>query len=405
MSTDEVPNTVSMMRSSTSTVPRRLRGLLSLDDFEARARSFLPASVFGYVSGGVEDDVSLSENRAAFRRIGLRPRILRDVSGRDLRTKLFGQDYALPFGIAPMGFSALAAFDGDVVLAKGARAAGSFAICSAASLTPLERVALDGGSRWFQSYIPGDRARISALLDRVTRAGFDTLVVTGDVPVAGNRENNARTGFDAPLRITPQLVWQGVTHPRWVLGTLAREIAARGMPHFENMESVQGPPLFSRDLVRSKIARDELGWDHIRFIRDIWPGKLVVKGILDQQDAQLAAEAGCDGIIVSNHGGRQLDGVISPLQALPEIRAAVPDMVVMFDSGVRRGTDVLKAIMLGADFVFVGRPFLYAATVYGEAGVTHAMTLLRDEIDRDMALLGITTPMAARDFAPVLLPG
>lgn len=214
MSTDEVPNTVSMMRSSTSTVPRRLRGLLSLDDFEARARSFLPASVFGYVSGGVEDDVSLSENRAAFRRIGLRPRILRDVSGRDLRTKLFGQDYALPFGIAPMGFSALAAFDGDVVLAKGARAAGSFAICSAASLTPLERVALDGGSRWFQSYIPGDRARISALLDRVTRAGFDTLVVTGDVPVAGNRENNARTGFDAPLRITPQLVWQGVTHPR-----------------------------------------------------------------------------------------------------------------------------------------------------------------------------------------------
>ena len=400
-----VPNPVSMMRSSSSTVPRRLRGMLSLDDFQGRARRHLPLSVFGYVSGGVEDDVTLSENRAAFRRIGLRPRVLRDVSGRDLTTRLFGRDYALPFGIAPMGFSALAAFDGDVVLAKGARAAGSFAICSAASLTPLERVAADGGSRWFQSYIPGDRDRIAALLDRVTRAGFDTLVVTADVPVAGNRENNARNGFDAPLKITPQLVWQGITHPRWVLGTLAREIAARGMPHFENMESVQGPPLFSRDLVRSKIARDELSWDHIRFIRDIWPGKLVVKGILDVEDARLAADAGCDGIIVSNHGGRQLDGVVSPLEVLPDIRAALPDMVVMFDSGIRRGTDVLKAIMLGADFVFVGRPFLYAAAVYGEAGVVHAMNLLRDEIDRDMALLGITTPMAARDFAPVPLPG
>ena len=398
-----VPNPVSMMRSSSSAVPRRLRGLLSLDDFEGRARRHLPLSIFGYVSGGVEDDVSLSENRAAFRRIGLRPRVLRDVSGRDLTTRLFGQDYALPFGIAPMGFSALAAFDGDVVLAKGARAAGSFAICSAASLTPLERVASDGGSRWFQSYIPGDRDRIAALLDRVTRAGFDTLVVTGDVPVAGNRENNARNGFDAPLKITPQLAWQGLTHPRWVLGTLAREIAARGMPHFENMEAVQGPPLFSRDLVRSKIARDELSWDHIRFIRDIWPGKLVVKGILDVEDARLAADAGCDGIIVSNHGGRQLDGVPSPLEVLPSVRAALPDTVVMFDSGIRRGTDVLKAIMLGADFVFVGRPFLYAAAVYGEAGVTHAMQLLRDEIDRDMALLGITSPFDLRGEAPTLL--
>lgn len=399
-----VPNPVSMMRSSSATVPRRLRGMLSLDDFEGRARRHLPLSIFGYVSGGVEDDVTLSENRTAFRRVGLRPRVLRDVSGRDLTTRLFGQDYALPFGIAPMGFSALAAFDGDVVLAKGARAAGSFAICSAASLTPLERVASDGGSRWFQSYIPGDRDRIAALLDRVTRAGFDTLVVTGDVPVAGNRENNARNGFDAPLKITPQLAWQGLTHPRWVLGTLAREIAARGMPHFENMEAVQGPPLFSRDLVRSKIARDELSWDHIRFIRDIWPGKLVVKGILGIEDARLAADAGCDGIIVSNHGGRQLDGVPSPLEVLPAIRAALPDTVVMFDSGIRRGTDVLKAIMLGADFVFVGRPFLYAAAVYGEAGVVHAMNLLRDEVDRDMALLGITTPMAARDYAPVPLP-
>ncbi len=397
MARNSEPNPVSMMRVSASGIPRRLRPILALDDFETRARRHLPLSVFGYVSGGVEDDCSLRENREAFGRIPLHPRILRDVSGRSTGITLFGEAYALPFGIAPMGFSALAAPDGDVVLARGAVAAGSLAICSAASLTPLERVAREGGSRWFQSYIPGDRDRITALLERVGRAGFDRLVVTGDVPVAGNRENNARNGFDAPLRITPQLVWQGITHPRWVLGTLAREIAARGMPHFENMESIQGPPLFSRDLVRSKIGRDELDWDDIRFIRDIWPGKLIVKGVLHPEDARIAQDCGCDGIIVSNHGGRQLDGAVAPLTALPAIRSAVPEIVVMLDSGIRRGTDILKAFMLGADFTFVGRPFLYAASVFGEAGVAHAFRLLRDEVDRDMALMGITAlPEAGR---------
>ncbi|MFD1798074.1 alpha-hydroxy acid oxidase [Paracoccus aurantiacus] len=402
MAKNSEPNPVSMMRHNPANIPRRLRPVLSLDDFEGRARRHLPLSVFGYVSGGVEDDRSMRENRDAFARIPLRPRILRDVSGRGMQTTLFGETLALPFGIAPMGFSALAAFDGDVVLARAAKAAGSIAICSAASLTPLERVAQDGQSRWFQSYIPGDRDRIAALLERLTKAGFDRLVVTGDVPVAGNRENNARNGFDAPLKITPKLVWQGLTHPRWVIGTLAREIRLRGMPHFENMESVQGPPLFSRDLLRSKIARDELDWDDIRFIRDIWRGKLVVKGVMHPDDAKIAQDAGCDGIIVSNHGGRQLDGTVSPLTVLPEIRAAVPDMTVMFDSGIRRGTDVLKACMLGADFTFVGRPFLYAAAAYGEAGVAHAFRLLRDEVDRDMAMMGATSITQMREHAPRL---
>lgn len=393
-------NPVSMMRHTPPDLPRRLRPILSLDDFETRARRHLPLSIFGYVSGGTEDNHSLRGNRAAFQSIPLHPRILRDVSARNLKTTLFGETLALPFGIAPMGFSALAAFDGDVVLARAAQAAGTFAICSAASLTPLERVAREGPSRWFQAYIPGDRDRIAALLERLRRAGFDHLVVTGDVPVASNRESNARNGFDAPLKITPQLVWQGITHPRWVLGTLAREISLRRMPHFENMESVQGPPLFSRDLVRSKIARDRLDWDDIRFIRGIWPGRLLVKGVLHPDDARLARDCGCDGVIVSNHGGRQLDGAVSPLNVLPAIRAAVPDMVVMLDSGIRRGTDVLKAWMLGADFTFLGRPFLYAAAVFGQQGVAHAIRLLRDEIDRDMALMGITSLAEIRDHAP-----
>lgn len=391
---------IATVRRKTTTTPRNLRGVLSLDDFERRAQRLLPRSIFGYVSGGVETDTTLRANRRVFENISFQPRVLRDVSSRSMATTLFGETYKIPFGIAPMGFSALVAFDGDVCLAKAASAAGSFAICSAASLTPLERVASQGGNRWFQAYIPGDEPRIGALLDRITKAGFDHLVVTADTPVAGNRENNARNGFDAPFRVTPQLTWQGITHPRWTLGTLGREILTRGMPHFENMEAVQGPPLFSRDLVRSTIGRDRLNWDSIRFIRKVWKGKLVIKGVLHPQDARMAQELGCDGIIVSNHGGRQLDGTISTLAALPAIRREVPEMTVMFDSGIRRGTDVLKAIMLGADFVFVGRPFLYAAATHGEQGVAHAMRLLAEEVDRDMAFMGITTPREIRDHAP-----
>lgn len=393
-------NSVAIAKRKKSTVPARLQKVLSLDDFEHRAKRLLPKSIFGYVSGGVETNFTLDTNREAFRSFGFRPRILRDVSERSQQTDLLGKSYSVPFGIAPMGFSALAAFDGDVVLAQGAAAAGSFAICSAASLTPLERVASDARSKWFQAYIPGDKDRISALLQRVEAAGFDHLVITADVPVASNRENNARNGFDTPFRITPQLIWQGVTHPRWTIGTLGRELATRGMPYFENMEAVQGPPLFSRDLVRSAIARDKLCWDDIAFIRERWKGKLLVKGVMHPDDARMAEEYGCDGLILSNHGGRQLDGTVSPLTLLPEIRNAAPKIDLIFDSGIRRGTDVLKALILGADFVLVGRPFLYAAATDGRAGVGHAMKLLTEEIDRNMAMLGVTSIAELRELGP-----
>lgn len=370
---------------------RRLRSIYALQDFEKQARQLLPKSIFGYVGGGVETDWSLNENRRAFQDFAFQPRILRDVSDRSLATTLFGERLAAPIGIAPMGFCALAAFDGDVVLARAARAEGGFAICSASSLTPLERVAQEGRTKWFQAYVPGDQGRIEALIERVAAAGYDRLVITGDVPVSGNRENNARNGFDAPFRMTPQLIWQGVTHPRWTLGTLGREFLHRGMPHFENMEAVQGPPLFASNVTRSRIARDKLSWRDISFIRANWPGKLLVKGILHPDDALRAMDCGCDGIVVSNHGGRQLDGAISPLRALPQIRRTAPDLPLLFDGGVRRGTDIAKAYMLGADCVLAGRPFLYAAATHGEAGVRHAMTLLLKELSTTMALLGVSS--------------
>ncbi|MGB3864620.1 MAG: alpha-hydroxy acid oxidase [Xanthobacteraceae bacterium] len=382
------------------TVPRRLRAILTLDDFEAKARRHLPKSIFGYVSGATETGASLAANRRAFAAIGFVPRVLRDVHARSQQTRLFGTDFSHPFGIAPMGLSALAAFDGDVALAAAARESGIPAIMSATSLTPLERVASEAGSRWFQAYLPGDDVRIEAMVDRVAHAGFNVLVLTADVPVSANRENNIRNGFDAPLKPNLRLAWQGAIRPRWLIGTMARTLYLTGMPHFENMEAERGPPILSRNVVRSMAGRDRLCWRQVELIRRKWKGALVIKGILAAEDARLARECGADGIIVSNHGGRQLDYAIPSLRALAALRAEAGAMTLMLDGGIRRGTDVLKALALGAHFVFVGRPFLYAATIAGAAGVAHAAGILSAEIDRDMALLGISS---LEELSPALL--
>lgn len=372
-------------------VPRALRPILALDDFETAARRHLPRPIFGYVSGACETCASFRDNRNAFGDLSFVPRVLRNVGNRTQSVTLFGETFAHPFGIAPMGLSALAAYDGDVVLSQAANAGGILAILSATSLTPLERVAQEGGSRWFQAYLPGEPERIDAMVDRVAAAGFETFVLTADVPVAGNRENNVRNGFDAPLQPSARLAWQGMTHPSWLFGTALRTLRQRGMPHFENMDAFRGPPIVSRNLVRAIGKRDQLAWEHVARIRERWKGNLVLKGILSIEDAVLARDHGVDGIIVSNHGGRQLDGAIAPIRVLPGIADAVGnDLAVMLDSGIRRGSDVLKAIAAGAQFVFVGRPFLFAASVAGASGVTHAIDLLAAEIDRNMALLGIS---------------
>src|SRR5205807_426740 len=289
-------------------LPRALARVLALDDFEEPARRYLPRPMFGYVSGGAETNASLRANRAQYDEIELSPRVLVDVSGRTAKAALFGRGYSAPFGIAPMGGTSMAAFRGDVVLARAAARADIPMIMSGASLTRLEDVRAAGATAWFQAYLPGETGPITRLLERVARAGFDTLVLTVDVPVSANRENNARSGFSRPLRPT----------------------------------------------------------------------------------LRLARESGVDGVIVSNHGGRQLDGALAPLRALPAVVAQAGGMTVMMDGGIRRGTDVLKALALGAQFVFVGRPFLYAAAIGGEAGVRHGIRLLSEEIERDMALLGIT---------------
>ena len=345
--------------------------------------------MFGYVAGAAETDWTLADNRRAFAEYGFLPRMLVDVSKRTARTTLFEHAYSAPFGIAPLGIAALYAYRGDLVLAAAAAQANVPMVMSGSSLIRLEDVAAASSSTWFQAYLPGDEKAIVALIERVARAGFRTLVVTVDSQVAGNRENNIRAGFATPLKPTPRLAWDGATHPRWLFGTFLRTLVRHGMPHFENNFAARGAPILSPSVLREYSDRGHLHWAHWRMVRRIWGGRLIIKGILDKADAQRARDEGADGIVVSNHGGRQLDGAVAALRVLPAIVAACPDVPIMLDGGVRRGTDVLKALALGAKFVFAGRPFAYAAAIGGSDGVLHAIALLRAEIERDMAMLGI----------------
>lgn len=375
--------------SRSADVPRRLRSILCLDDFEDAARRHLPRPLFGYIAGAAEDNLSLHANRAAFREHRFQTRVMTDVSTRNQKVSIFGEDFDSPFGIAPVGISAISAYRGDLVLAAAAATEAVPAIMSGTSLIRMEDVARHAPDTWFQAYLPGDPSKIAPLIDRIQSVGFRTLVVTVDIPVWANRENNVRTGFSMPLRPSLQLAWDGLARPHWLAGTFLRTLLCHGMPHFENSFAHRGAPLFSKSAIRDTTGRDHLDWSHIEAIRKRWPGNLVIKGILGEQDARTAVDIGANGIIVSNHGGRQLDGAATPLEMLPRIVDRVGhETVVMMDSGVRRGGDVLKAIALGAKMVFLGRPFIYAAAVGGETGVRHAIGLLRDEIDRNMAMLG-----------------
>ncbi len=361
---------------------------LCLDDYETVARNRLPRPLFTYISSAAETSASFRDNKTAFGEWGFVPRILRGVSDRHISTKLLSETYDAPIGIAPMGISALMAYDGDNALASAAQQHNIPMIMSGSSLTRMEEVYQTNPKCWFQAYLPGEEDKILALIARVLRTGFETLVITVDTAVLANRENNVRAGFSTPLRFTPNILWQFGTHPGWVFGTFVRTLLRKSMPHFENSYATRGAPIMSRNVARDFGRKDHLNWDHLRLIRENWPGKLVVKGVLAAQNVQKIAELGCDGIILSNHGGRQLDGTVSPLRVLPQAVAAAGNIPVMIDGGFRRGTDVIKALALGASFVFIGRPFLYAAVAGGQNGVSNAIDIMKTELHRDLGLLG-----------------
>ena len=343
----------------------------NIEDLRLQARRRLPGVVFSYVDGGAEDGITLRANREAFAAVRFAPRTLVDVSNRTQAVRLLGAQYDCPFGIAPLGASGLCWHEADVALARAARALhipftlSNHAFVSAEALTQRA-----GVPPWFQLYMPKDRTAAAAAVQRARDAGCEVLVLTSDVPVGGNREDNQRRGFGMPLRLGWRHVADGLAHPRWLAGVYLRSLLGRDLPAWG-------------------MRRDQADWDDFAWLRGVWPGKLILKGVLCVEDALLAAEHRADGIVISNHGGRQLDGAPATLDVLPSIAAAVRGrLAVLIDSGFRRGADIVKALALGADMVLVGRAALYGVAAGGEAGARRALDILKREIDRVLALLG-----------------
>jgi len=362
----------------------------NISDLRDIAQKRLPKGLFEFVDRGTEDEVSLRNNRAVFEKIRLKPRMLVNVAKRSQEITLFGNKQKMPMVIAPTGVAGLLWHEGEIALARAAADAGIPFTLATGSMTPMEKVAkLAGGELWFQLYMWPDRSLSHQLVERARLAGFKALVVTVDGVVSGNREFNLRNGFTVPFSFTRKNVTDVLRHPGWMMGVLAKYMVTTGMPRYENYPSEIKYKVTARPMGRSQMKNETLDWDDLRHLRKIWPHKLLVKGLLHAEDAQFAADCGADGVIVSNHGGRNLDGAIAPLEALPEVVGAVGKRVtVLIDSGFRRGSDVVKALALGAHAVQIGRPGLYGIAAAGQEGADLALTIFRDEISRVMALLG-----------------
>ena len=360
---------------------------INIDDLRRLAKRRLPKIAFDFIEGGVEDEDALDRNERLFHQHRLVPRYLVDVSTRDQTTRLFGRDYASPFGISPTGIAALFRPGADLMLAKAAKEANLPFVMSGASTASIEelaKVAPEHG--WYQLYAACDKKISEDMIRRSNDAGLSALMFTIDVPVHSKRERNMRNGFARPLKLPLATRLESLRHPRWLADYLRH-----GMPLFSNWVPYAGVgPDAAKvaDFVAQQTPAS-MSWSDVEKFRRLWPRTFILKGIMHPNDAIRAAELGVDGIVVSNHGARQLDRAPSPLEVLPAIVAAVGDKVtLMLDSGVRRGADVLVALCLGARFVFLGRPTLYGAAAGGVAGVVRAIDIICSEIDLTMAQLG-----------------
>lgn len=376
----------------------------SIDELREVARRRVPNFCFEYVEGGSDDEVTLKRNRSVFEEIGFVPRTLVDVSARSQAVDLFGKPSAAPFMIGPTGFSGLLTRDGDLALARAAASAGIPYILSNASTMRLEEVVQRAGGRvWMQLYLYRTRDYAARLVDRMKAIGIEALVVTTDSAIFGNREWDRRN-YARPLKLDLRNTIDVMLHPRWIFDVLV----PHGVPRFANLGNMLPPGQDSVQGAASAIAKEldpSLNWADIRWLRDIWPGKLIVKGVMCVEDAVTAAKSGADGIVLSNHGGRQLDGAISSMEILPEVAAAVgSQLTVMLDGGFRRGSDIVKARALGADAVLLGRATTYGLAAGGEAGVAHAINLLKTEVDRVVGLLGCSD-LSQLDTSYIRWPG
>ncbi len=362
-------------------------------DFRRAAQKRLPKSLFEYIDRATEDEVAVRNNRDAIERIRILPRAPLDVSNRELGSTLLGKPMGMPLVIAPTGAAGLMWFEAELCLARAAKAAGIPYTMPTGSLVSFERVAKEvGGRLWFQLYVWPNRQISYDLVKRVADAGAETLVVTVDTPVNPIREYNIRNGFGLPFRHSLTSLTDMTLHPRWLFGTLLKYLIADGMPKLRNH-----PAAFNDARTRPAIApqlglSDTVDIPEIHRLRAMFPGKLLVKGVMHPEDARNLVAAGADGVIVSNHGGRNLDAAMATFDALPAVVSAIGGKAtVIVDSGIRRGLDIVKAIALGADAVQTGRATLWGASVGGEAGVTKVLDVLRGELSAGMANCGVRT--------------
>jgi L-lactate dehydrogenase (cytochrome) len=366
-----------------------MRKAANVGDYREIARSRLPHFLFEYLDGGSYDEVTLAANVRDLREVKLRQRVLRDVSKLDLTTELFGRKWSLPVGLCPIGLAGMYARRGEVQAARAARAAGVPFTLSSLSVCPVREIARELQSPfWLQLYIIKDRGFVRDLLAQAREAKCGALLLTVDLPVSGSRYRDHRSGLSGGTRMRRAI--QALGRPRWVW-----DVGLRGRPHsLGNLEPVLGKDTGLEDYFGWIGANFDpsITWDDVAWVRANWDGPLIIKGILEPDDARAAVTNAVDGIVVSNHGGRQLDGVSSTARALPSIAEAVDDKLpILVDGGVRSGLDVVRMIALGADFVLIGRAWAYALASRGEAGVTHVLKLIEADMRVAMALTGCTT--------------
>ena len=361
--------------------------VLNIADLRRLAKRRLPRVVFDYIDGGADDEITLRENCRAFEALTFHPRCAVVAQTPSVQTTVAGNALDLPFLLAPVGSSRMFYPRGEAVAARAAGAAGTVYVLSTFSGTPMEEVrAASSGPVWYQVYLVGGRDVATAMIDRVKAAGFAALVVTIDTPVAGMRERDLRNGTKELLRggvsMLPYLP-QMLARPRWLAGFLADG----GLMKFPNVMLSEGPMPYAE--VGAALEQSAVCWDDLRWIRELWKGPLVVKGVQTADDARRAVDKGADAVIVSNHGGRQLDGVAPSLRVLPEVVAALNGQIeILVDGGIRRGSDIVKALCLGARAVLIGRAYAYGLGASGEAGVARAIEILRADLVRTLKLLG-----------------
>ena len=372
-------------RSTGSRVERRVARAADLDDLRRMGRRRAPRSVFDYVEGGASQEVSIRRAREAFDRVEFMPRVLRDVSHVDTATSVLGAPSALPIVFAPTGYSRMMHHEGDRAVARVAARAGiPYTLSTVGTTTPEDIAAVSGPARrWFQLYVWSDREKSHALIERARSSGFEALVLTVDVPAPATRLRDVRNGLTIPPTLTPRTFIDGALHPRWLFDFLTTEPLS-----FATMSTGSQ----SINEIAAAMFDASVCWDDLHWFRSIWPGRLVVKGVQRVDDAARLPDYGVDAVVLSNHGGRQLDRSTTPLELLPEVVRAVGDRLeVLIDGGVRTGADVAAAVALGASAVLVGRPYLYGLMAGGEVGVQRAIDLLADDLARTMQLLGATS--------------